>query len=79
MDAKDIIHTYAPTTNRQLVAAAIAEIVHKNPDINPTGVCGGLQSIYGMRWVLFSLCAFTSCLISLNLQLYMSIYARFAS
>ncbi|AGR79460.1 hypothetical protein [Anaplasma phagocytophilum] len=45
MDAKDIIHTYAPTTNRQLVAAAIAEIVHKNPDINLTGVCGGLQSI----------------------------------
>ncbi|KJV82629.1 hypothetical protein APHWI1_0250 [Anaplasma phagocytophilum str. ApWI1] len=28
-----------------MVAAAIAEIVHKNPDINLTGVCGGLQSI----------------------------------
>ncbi|KJV64019.1 hypothetical protein APHNP_0206 [Anaplasma phagocytophilum str. ApNP] len=28
-----------------MVAAAIAEIVHKNPDINLTGVCRGLQSI----------------------------------
>ncbi|WP_248886801.1 hypothetical protein [Anaplasma phagocytophilum] len=45
MDAKDIIHTYVPTPNRQLVAAAIAEIVHENPDIKLMGVCGELQSI----------------------------------
>ncbi|SCV66551.1 hypothetical protein ANAPRD1_01130 [Anaplasma phagocytophilum] len=37
MDFQEIIHTFAPTPNRQLVAAAIAEIVHENPDIKLMG------------------------------------------
>ncbi|MDB1135693.1 gamma-glutamyl-gamma-aminobutyrate hydrolase family protein [Candidatus Anaplasma sp. TIGMIC] len=36
---------YAPTENRQLITAALAEIVHENPDIKIMGVCGGLQGI----------------------------------
>ncbi|EOA62168.1 gamma-glutamyl-gamma-aminobutyrate hydrolase family protein [Anaplasma phagocytophilum] len=36
---------YAPTPNRQLVTAAIAEIVHENPAIKLMGVCGGLQGV----------------------------------
>lgn len=36
---------FSPTPNRQLVTAAIAEIVRENPSIRIMGVCGGMQGI----------------------------------